>query len=44
MEISTHKYYFTDIPKLTNKQHLIIEIFNGDCFQAADTYSDSVIL
>ena len=43
MEISTHKYYFRDIPQFTNKQHLIIEIFNGDCFQAADTYSDSVI-
>lgn len=43
MEISTHKYYFTDIPQFTNKQKIIIEIFNGNCFQAADIYSDSVI-
>jgi hypothetical protein len=45
MEISTKKYYYTDIPNSNNvkKEICIIEVFNGDCFDAANMYIDSVI-
>ena len=43
MEISTKKYYLNDIPSHKIKQKCIIEVFNGDCFQATEKYVDSVI-
>ena len=44
-EITTKKYYYTDIPQQYGgeKQNCIIEVFNGDCFVAAEMYNDSVI-
>ena len=45
MEISTKKYYYTDIPFINNvkKEKCVIEVFNGDCFSTAEQYPDSCI-
>ena len=44
---STVKYYFKDIPKNETKDKqkhkYLIEVYDGDCFQAARLYKNSVI-
>jgi hypothetical protein len=47
MEISTKKYFYYDMQNeqinKTNKNDCIIEIYNGNCFDASNLYIDSVI-